>query len=204
MLAQQMDAAGHRVVAGRASEREVLSQAVAECDRILDALERGGRALEREVPAAEGAVREELHLVRRQWVEVKPALLALASRSGDDPETHAAFARVEPLVASLPRAAHRVVLAIEEHGRVLRRRMLYTLAAVALFDLVVLLVGLWLTERYLTRPVRLLEERVRRVERGDLGLPVPIVTRDELATVAVAFNEMSDTLARLREERGRK
>ncbi|HWC05119.1 MAG TPA: HAMP domain-containing protein [Methylomirabilota bacterium] len=86
----------------------------------------------------------------------------------------------------------------------LRRRMLYTLAAVALFDLVVLLVGLWLTERYLTRPVRLLEERVRRVERGDLGLPVPIVTRDELATVAVAFNEMSDTLARLREERGRK
>jgi nitrate/nitrite-specific signal transduction histidine kinase len=52
--------------------------------------------------------------------------------------------------------------------------------------------------------VRLLEERVRRVERGDLGLPVPIVTRDELATVAVAFNEMSDTLARLREERGRK
>lgn len=200
VLAQQMDVVSRRALAGRGPERGVLAQLVEDFDNALGVLERGGRALERELAPVDGRVREEVREVRRLWAEVKPGLLVIAGRPVDDPEAHAAFSRVEGLTARLSTAADRVVRAIDEHGRVLRRRMLYTLSAVAVFDLVVLFVGLWLTERYLTRPVRLLEEGVRRVERGELDQPVPIVTRDELATVAAAFNQMSSALARFQEE----
>jgi nitrate/nitrite-specific signal transduction histidine kinase len=202
MLAQQIEALSRRAAAGTEAERTALATIAGEFDRALEALERGGRALGRELPPAEGPVRDEIRRLRRLWVEAQPALPG--ARAPAAPASPAAPVEAERLVALLPAATDRIVLAIEEHGRLLRRRMFYVLTGVAAFDLGVLLVGLWLTARYLTRPVRLLEAGVRRVERGELDQPVPIVTRDELAIVTAAFNEMSSTLARLLEERARR
>jgi len=52
--------------------------------------------------------------------------------------------------------------------------------------------------RSLTRPVRALVAAAGRVARGDLGTEVEVRSRDELGTLAAAFNEMTEGL-RLKE-----
>lgn len=55
------------------------------------------------------------------------------------------------------------------------------------------LVGVALS-RGLTRPVRALVEATGRVARGDYQAEVPVTTRDELGTLAAAFNDMTHGL----------
>lgn len=47
----------------------------------------------------------------------------------------------------------------------------------------------------LTKPIRLLIKGVGRMEQGDYGYQVPVITRDELGELAVTFNQMSNQLA---------
>jgi len=51
-----------------------------------------------------------------------------------------------------------------------------------------------LFSRILTRPVKTLADAVRRVSGGDLGVTVPVTSRDEFGQLASAFNDMSASL----------
>jgi len=60
---------------------------------------------------------------------------------------------------------------------------------------VALLLGIFLA-RTLTRPLRELTAATRAVAEGDLGLTVPVRSRDELGELTASFNRMSEELAR--------
>jgi signal transduction histidine kinase len=55
--------------------------------------------------------------------------------------------------------------------------------------------------RSVTRPIQELTEATRQVAQGQLGLQVPVRSRDEVGTLASSFNRMSAELARNRELR---
>ncbi len=59
--------------------------------------------------------------------------------------------------------------------------------------LVVCIVALLLS-RMLTRPVAQLSAAVRRVRSGEVGVSVPVTTRDEFGDLAAEFNDMSNSL----------
>lgn len=61
--------------------------------------------------------------------------------------------------------------------------------------LVALLVGVLLAST-ISRPVRELTAATRRIAGGELGLKVPVRTRDELGELSQSFNTMSSDLAR--------
>jgi signal transduction histidine kinase len=52
----------------------------------------------------------------------------------------------------------------------------------------------WLLSRYLTRPLPRLAQAAQRIGAGDFGARVSVDGRDEVATVAVAFNQMATGL----------
>ncbi len=60
---------------------------------------------------------------------------------------------------------------------------------------VALLLGIFLA-RTLTRPLRELTAATRAVAEGDLGLTVPVRSRDELGELTASFNRMSEELNR--------
>ncbi len=60
---------------------------------------------------------------------------------------------------------------------------------------VALLLGIFLA-RTLTRPLRELTAATRAVAEGDLGLTVPVRSRDELGELTASFNRMSEELDR--------
>ena len=66
--------------------------------------------------------------------------------------------------------------------------------------LVALVVGALLA-RTLTRPLRSLTAAIQGLARGDLGQQVPVKNRDEIGSLAAAFNQMSADLARANELR---
>jgi signal transduction histidine kinase len=62
-------------------------------------------------------------------------------------------------------------------------------------SIVALLLGIFLS-RTLTRPIRELTEATHAVAEGNLGLQVPLRSRDEMGKLAASFNKMSTDLAR--------
>ena len=62
-------------------------------------------------------------------------------------------------------------------------------------SLVALLLGIFLS-RTLTRPIRELTEATHAVADGNLGLQVPLHSKDEMGELAASFNKMSTDLAR--------
>jgi two-component system sensor histidine kinase BaeS len=63
-----------------------------------------------------------------------------------------------------------------------------------------LVVAYWLSKR-LTKPIRLLIPAIRSLGQGKLGIQAPVISKDEYATVARAFNDMSEQLQRAEDVR---
>jgi signal transduction histidine kinase len=72
------------------------------------------------------------------------------------------------------------------HVRGLHAKMLWLL----LFLVTGVVCATYAFQRRLLRPVRLLDEGVARISKGDLDITVPVVTRDEFGALTGAFNNM--------------
>jgi len=124
-------------------------------------------------------------------------LLRLADPTLPAASVAVAYRSAEDLVPRLTQAADRVVSAYVSEIRARDDRTFLALAGICVLDVLLLAGGLVLTRRYISRPVRLIRESTQQVRAGDFGQRVPVVTRDELADLAVAFNDMTANLDRL-------
>ncbi len=73
-----------------------------------------------------------------------------------------------------------------------------TVALIAFFFLAAL-VGVYLTNRRLTRPIVDLVKGTESVAAGELDVTIPVTTRDELGQMAQSFNRMTAVLRQTRE-----
>ncbi len=60
--------------------------------------------------------------------------------------------------------------------------------------LIVIFISIWLSYRYLNRPLRQLLRGVRAVSSGDMDVTVPVTSTDELGELAESFNQMTGKL----------
>ncbi|QYR22357.1 HAMP domain-containing protein [Paenibacillus sp. sptzw28] len=74
------------------------------------------------------------------------------------------------------------------------------LASSIVFTILSLLAAYWLSKR-LTKPIRLLIPAIKSLGKGEFGIQAPIISKDEYATVARAFNDMSQQLQRAEDVR---
>jgi signal transduction histidine kinase len=74
------------------------------------------------------------------------------------------------------------------------RQKLYLLGAVIIF--IGIMLGLWMTRKVL-RPILILNEGVKMVGDGELGVEVPVVGTGEIKELALSFNRMSGKLKEL-------
>ncbi len=71
-----------------------------------------------------------------------------------------------------------------------------TLLIMALFFIGAAAVTLWLSQRFLARPVTDMLGGVRAITAGNLDVSVPVTSNDELGELAASFNLMTDELNR--------
>jgi signal transduction histidine kinase len=71
-----------------------------------------------------------------------------------------------------------------------------TLLTMALFFVGAALVTIWLSQRFLARPILQMLDGVRAITAGDLNVSVPVTSNDELGELARSFNQMTGELNR--------
>lgn len=74
------------------------------------------------------------------------------------------------------------------------RRLALTLAGIGLVVAALLGVGIFLASRRIARPILAITDTATAVSGGDLTREAPVTTRDEVGTLAVAFNTMTSRL----------
>jgi len=145
---------------------------------------------------------DELHddgiAVREIWLKnrIPGALQTIADAPVNTPESNDAFSRLQLTRDHLLDAAtHSRVLVTT---RLVRQRetLIVTLSSIAGLSLLLLAAGLWFTKKYISLPIRKLEDASARLKSGDFSHRIPVDSSDELASLARTFNEMSAEIHR--------
>ncbi|MCP4544550.1 MAG: response regulator [Chloroflexi bacterium] len=74
------------------------------------------------------------------------------------------------------------------------RKLAVTILVIGLVSSIVLAVGVYLLARQITRPILAMENVATQVAGGDLTQTVPVLTQDEIGSLAKAFNRMIEQL----------
>ena len=187
------------VAIGQEEDRAGLQVRIAEFEKSLSAMERGGEILGGRLVPAPPEVRGELAAVNNFWRALKPNLTDVAVRPRDEPQFQKAYRRVESGTDELQELSHRLVTRFEERTQRLRRLVLYVLESIACLTGIAFLAGAFLTRRYIVQPILRVEEAARRIAGGDFSQRLEITTtRDELySLLAHTFNQMAAQTERL-------
>jgi PAS domain S-box-containing protein len=132
----------------------------------------------------------------KQVIALIAAVPATAGREGESGSLVVVRRIPENLVGSVSRIREMndYYEALKEGNKLYRRTSLQTLG---LITLLVLFIAYWLAiyvARGLTDPVQQLAEATERIRGGDLSYRAGVVGDDELASLAVSFNEMTAEL----------
>ena len=76
---------------------------------------------------------------------------------------------------------------------------IYIISAIA--PLVLMFIALSVMTYRLTRPLRIMSDAARAMSHGDFSKRIPVTSDDEIGQLAVSFNQMTNSLARLEEVR---
>ncbi len=85
----------------------------------------------------------------------------------------------------------------EEEAFAPARRLAWTVIAIGALSVLVLTVGVYLRARQIARPILAITATAERVAAGDFTHAAPVLTQDEVGTLATVFNEMTTQLRRL-------
>lgn len=88
-----------------------------------------------------------------------------------------------------------------DDARNLMKKIAYIYIISAIVPLVLMFVAISLMTYRLTRPLRLMSDAARAMSRGDFSRRIPVTSDDEIGQLAVSFNQMTNSLARLEEVR---
>ena len=203
LLIEAMENGGTAVQAGTGasplsmanSVKEILREAGpddAEADRRVIAL------LGENLPVPPEDLQQDAAALSRIWTQnqLGDAFQVIAAAPPLSPPFEEAFTRIDAARDGLLDAAtHSRMLVV---SRLVRQRetLVWTLSSIAGFSLLLLAGGLWFTKRYISQPIRKLEEASARMKNGDFSHVIPVDSSDELASLARTFNEMSAEIHR--------
>ena len=154
------------------------------------------RAMQELLPKPPPDLEQRISGVHAIWMEVKESLRIVGQKPADDPAARAAYDAVKPKIVALDLGSRLVLVSVGNRITSARERMLVTLASIAALSLALFFVGLWFTKRYISRPIEFMEKVARRIHAGDFSQRVPVLSGDEVASLARAMNEMSEHVER--------
>lgn len=89
---------------------------------------------------------------------------------------------------------------IDEAKNLMKRiANIYVLSAIV--PLILMFVAIYIMTYKLTKPLRLMSDAAKAMANGDFSRRIPVTSDDEIGQLAVSFNQMTNSLARLEEAR---
>ncbi len=185
----------YHAVDGGVMEREVRAD-MATFEKTLADLERGDPLRPLFLPR-NAEVMAQMAGLKSEWQgNIKPLLEEVLA--SDEPEARKTLLRsYRPAVERYVGMINELVLRIEQdnaHKTSLLRTIQLSLVAMASVGTVLLIFLMFLL---ILRPIRRLQEGIRRMAAEDFSFRVPVRTRDEFGDLAYGFNHMADHLENL-------
>ena len=207
LLAAELSDWTRMVSLGQDDDRAGLESRILEFDQVLAALQHGGRVLDATVDALAPELRPELAPIAALWGELRPDLWTVATAWRTDVRFATASQQVECGLPRLRDASDLFVAAFAARRERQQEEMRWVLGLIAASSFAVFALGLILTRLFIVRPIVGLESATRRIRAGDFSVRLDSLSRDELGSLAAAFNAMVEQveklLAELREARDR-
>lgn len=88
-----------------------------------------------------------------------------------------------------------------DDAKVLMKRIAKIYVISAIVPLIIIYVAIYIMTYRFTRPLRLMSEASKAMTKGDFSRRIPVTSDDEIGQLAVSFNQMTNSLARLEEVR---
>lgn len=184
-----MDSDGRLIAVSQASAAKLASRALTEQERSPNGLL--GLALtdiNPELSSVVGSAQTSVKEAQEVTLNGQPVLLTRASL----PDLGWTLSIVIPL-DEVTAESQNVARSIQSDGILTVRNTLLTMA---LFFIGAAFVTIWLSQRFLARPIAQMLEGVRAITSGNLNVSVPITSKDELGELATSFNQMTGELNR--------
>ncbi|MBI5497445.1 MAG: PAS domain S-box protein [Deltaproteobacteria bacterium] len=189
MLSVELRSWLNMVSAGQLEDRAGLQERTEAFSSALHRLRHGDSADPRLGPAP-AELLPALDAVEAQWQVVVVDLRRVAA-GGLGPGA-AVSSRTDASMEQLRVRSEALVNAYEARMHRLRANLMLGLGTLLGVVLLVLLAGLVLTRRFLVRPLQQLTAAAGRVRGGDYSIRVRLNSKDELAVLSGAFNEMAE------------
>jgi two-component system, NtrC family, sensor histidine kinase KinB len=146
--------------------------------------------------------REATDRLARLWLDYRTLYPRLLDESVPQEARQAEYSRSGlPKAMEVESSIHRLVQMnlssmLSTHGAAsnIANRAKWVMHMLTLSGAAMALLFALLIARFILQPVRMLTSSVRQIEKGNLDLTVPVSTRDELGTLAAAFNQMTTQL----------
>jgi len=154
------------------------------------ALELVIRAMHEGLPKPSADLKQRITPVRRLWIEIREPLQIIGKRPRDDPDARAAYDVIKPKLDRIDQASRLITLEVTNRIIAARERLLLVLGSIAGLSVGLFFVGLWFSKRYISHPIELIENTARLIRGGDFSQRIPIVSNDEVASLAMTLNDM--------------
>src|SRR5438876_8082632 len=148
------------------------------------------RELHEGLPKPPEDLKQRIEPVYQLWHEIAGPLRTIAQKPHDDPDAKAAYDLIRPKLVEIDQASRLIMVAVAARIVEARQRILIILASIAGLSVTLFFVGLWFTKRYILHPIELIETTARQIRAGDFSKRVPIVSSDEIASLAMTINDM--------------
>ena len=185
MLSQKLSKEAFAIATGDEASRETISATVEEFDATLTDLINGNPA--RGIPAAEGAIADQLAVVAELWA---PMLLELEVIEITPVENHvfdeALAAVADSNLALLTRSNGAVELLQGESDEKISG-LKQTIIMITAVSGVVLLFAFWFIGRFVSGPLNRVRDALNNVATGDFSQTVSISNRDEVGQIAESY-----------------
>lgn len=124
------------------------------------------RVFQEGLPVPTEDLRERIRAVRRIWLEIKQPIRTIAEKPKDDPESLAAYEVVHARFPRIIETSRQLMVVVGAHITRARQGMLLILASIAGASIVLFLLGIFLTRRYVAATVNEMSAQIdRAVER---------------------------------------
>jgi diguanylate cyclase (GGDEF)-like protein/PAS domain S-box-containing protein len=147
MLSRQMAVYVQMHARGDQGAAPGIREAVSDFDSTLLVLEQGGTIQGRTLRPAPAELAESFSRVWRIWPALHDALLEVGDHAPASDPVRAATPVLNAQLTRLTEASHRLVDDYEAWSRALRTRTLHIFAAIAVFDLLLFVIGVWAARR---------------------------------------------------------
>jgi HAMP domain-containing protein len=154
------------------------------------ALEAVIRAMHEDFPKPSAELERRITPAYQLWLEIRKPLQTIGQKPRDDPEARGAYDMIKPRLDSLDQASRLITLEATDRIIAARGKMFVTLASIAGLSVALFFVGLWFSKRYISHPIELIENTARLIRAGDFAQRVPIISSDEVASLAMTLNDM--------------